>query len=115
MNKILQTQSFEKPPIIGVGTFTATPLAKQLVMEVLDSNRLSYGPMLQKFEIEFSEFLSKYKKYLIDVYSPNYNLGLQLFGQNNFTESFNLLNKLHIKGYLRSSKLLILFSVFYLK
>jgi hypothetical protein len=34
-----------KPRIIGVGTFSASPRAKQLVMEALGNNRLSYGPM----------------------------------------------------------------------
>lgn len=40
--------------IVGVGTFTTSPLAKKLVNEVLDSNRLSYGPMTQRFESEFA-------------------------------------------------------------
>jgi perosamine synthetase len=43
-----------KPRIIGVGTFTASPLAKQLVMEALSNNRLSYGPMMQRFETELA-------------------------------------------------------------
>jgi len=55
MKKISQTNLTERPPIIGVGTFTASPLAKKLVMEVLDNNRLSYGPMLQKFEADFAK------------------------------------------------------------
>ncbi|HEY6258532.1 MAG TPA: aminotransferase class I/II-fold pyridoxal phosphate-dependent enzyme [Xanthobacteraceae bacterium] len=37
-----------------MGTFTASARAKQLVMEVLNSNRLSYGPMMQRFETEFA-------------------------------------------------------------
>ena len=44
----------ERRHIVGVGTFTASPLAKQLVNEVLDANRLSYGPMTQRFESEFA-------------------------------------------------------------
>jgi perosamine synthetase len=43
-----------KPRIIGVGTFTASPLAKRLVMEALSNNRLSYGPMMQRFETELA-------------------------------------------------------------
>ena len=42
------------PHVIGVGTFTASDRAKQLVMEALDNNRLSYGPMMQRFEAEFA-------------------------------------------------------------
>jgi perosamine synthetase len=40
--------------VIGVGTFTASTRAKQLVMEALNNNRLSYGPMMQQFELEFA-------------------------------------------------------------
>ncbi len=43
-----------RPHVIGVGTFTATARAKQLVMAALDSNRLSYGPMMQRFEADFA-------------------------------------------------------------
>src|SRR4051812_26997022 len=51
-----KTGSSEEPRhIVGVGTFTASPLAKQLVNEVLDANRLSYGPMTQRFEAEFAK------------------------------------------------------------
>src|SRR5207248_11416496 len=42
------------PHVIGVGTFTASPRAKQLVMQALDNNRLSYGPMMQRFESDFA-------------------------------------------------------------
>ena len=42
-------------PTIGVGTLQLTTEAKQLVMQVLDSNRLSYGPMSQTFEETFAE------------------------------------------------------------
>ena len=42
-------------PTIGVGTLQLTSEAKQLVMQVLDSNRLSYGPMSQTFEETFAE------------------------------------------------------------
>jgi perosamine synthetase len=41
-------------PLIEVGTFTTTPRARQLVNEVLDSDRLSYGPMTRRFEAEFA-------------------------------------------------------------
>jgi len=35
---------------IGVGGFRITPRAKQLVQQVLDSNRLTAGPMMERFE-----------------------------------------------------------------
>lgn len=44
----------ERKHIVGVGTFSASPLAKQLVAEVLETNRLSYGPMTQRFESDFA-------------------------------------------------------------
>lgn len=40
---------------IRVGTFNSTPLAKTLVNRVLDSGRLSYGPMSQDFERIFAK------------------------------------------------------------
>lgn len=39
---------------IGVGTFTTTPRMRQLVNNVLDNERISYGPMSQRFEQEFA-------------------------------------------------------------
>jgi perosamine synthetase len=45
----------EKRGIIGIGTFTATLRAKQLVMSALDNGRLSYGPMTQRFEADFAK------------------------------------------------------------
>ncbi len=42
------------PPVISVGTVNISPLAKRLVMETLNSNRLSYGPMARKFEADFA-------------------------------------------------------------
>jgi perosamine synthetase len=39
---------------IGLGTFQATPQMRKLVNQVLDSNRLSYGPMSQAFESRFA-------------------------------------------------------------
>lgn len=44
-----------KHPIIGVGTFQPSPRAKELVSQVLESLRLSYGPLTQKFESSFSK------------------------------------------------------------
>ncbi|MEE2710684.1 MAG: aminotransferase class I/II-fold pyridoxal phosphate-dependent enzyme [Gemmatimonadota bacterium] len=44
-----------KNPVIGVGTYQASPRAKELVMQALDTNRLSYGPMTQQFEEQFSK------------------------------------------------------------
>jgi perosamine synthetase len=39
---------------IGVGTFKTTPRMRELVGQVLDSERISYGPMSKKFEQEFA-------------------------------------------------------------
>lgn len=40
---------------IGVGTFTTTPRMRELVNQVLDTGRISYGPMSRRFEQEFAE------------------------------------------------------------
>lgn len=40
---------------IGVGTFQTSDRARQLVNQVLDSNRLSYGPLSLEFEQRFAE------------------------------------------------------------
>lgn len=40
---------------IGVGTFQASARARQLVNQVLDSNRLSYGPLSREFESRFAD------------------------------------------------------------
>jgi dTDP-4-amino-4,6-dideoxygalactose transaminase len=40
--------------VVPVGTLNVSQRAKQLVMESLDNNRLSYGPMMQRFESEFA-------------------------------------------------------------
>jgi perosamine synthetase len=42
--------SAPRRPQIGVGGVTITPQAKKLVMEVLDSGRLTAGPMMSRFE-----------------------------------------------------------------
>ena len=39
---------------IGVGNFSVTPKMRTLVNEVLDSERISYGPMSQEFERQFA-------------------------------------------------------------
>ncbi len=39
---------------IGVGGFAVSPLARRYVNEVLDSNRLSYGPFHRRFEAAFA-------------------------------------------------------------
>jgi dTDP-4-amino-4,6-dideoxygalactose transaminase len=45
----------EQPPqVVTVGTLNIGPREKQLVLEALDNNRLSYGPMSQRFEAEFA-------------------------------------------------------------
>jgi perosamine synthetase len=39
---------------IGLGTLNITPQAKKYVQEVMDSNRLSYGPFCRRLENEFA-------------------------------------------------------------
>jgi perosamine synthetase len=39
---------------VGVGGFETSPLAREYVLQVLDSGRLSYGPFVQKFERNFA-------------------------------------------------------------
>lgn len=39
---------------IGVGTFTTTPKMRELVNQVLDTGRISYGPMSRAFEQRFA-------------------------------------------------------------
>ena len=43
-----------RPPVIGVGTMNVSRRARALVNKVLESNRLSYGPMTQAFEAGFA-------------------------------------------------------------
>ena len=52
-----QTRTGSKDPQqkqIGVGGVTISERAKALVMEVLDTGRLSAGPMMARFESEIS-------------------------------------------------------------
>ncbi len=50
-----QSFSSNKPErTIGVGGTFISPKAKKYVRQVLDSNRLSYGPFTQRFESEFA-------------------------------------------------------------
>lgn len=49
-------EDHQQPPRIGIGTLTLTERAKTLVLEVLNTNRLSYGPMTQRFETEFARW-----------------------------------------------------------
>ncbi len=50
-----QEVSRKKKETIGVGTLNLSEKAKQLVNEVLNSNRLSYGPFLKEFEQSFAK------------------------------------------------------------
>ena len=50
----LTGQNSATRPRICVGTLNVSERAKALVLEVLESNRLSYGPMTQRFEVEFA-------------------------------------------------------------
>lgn len=43
-----------KTPTIGVGTLRVSQRAKELVLQTLNENRLSYGPLQQRFESEFA-------------------------------------------------------------
>lgn len=48
--------AFKKyPKQIGVGDAVISPYAKKLVKQVLDTGRLSYGPMSKEFERQFAE------------------------------------------------------------
>lgn len=39
---------------IGVGTFTATPRMRELINQVMDTGRISYGPLCRQFEQQFA-------------------------------------------------------------
>ena len=43
---------------IGVGGLILSKREKELVNQVLDSNRLTYGPMTKRFETEFAKYHS---------------------------------------------------------
>ncbi len=43
-----------KNPVIGVGTLNINRRAKELVLETLNHNRLSYGPLTERFEARFA-------------------------------------------------------------
>lgn len=47
------------PQKIGVGGAVITPYAKLLVNRVLDSGRISYGPMLRRFEADFARLCER--------------------------------------------------------
>jgi hypothetical protein len=51
------------PHQIGVGGLTVFDLEKSLVNKVLDSNRLTYGPMSKRLEKEFDPWLSFWPVY----------------------------------------------------
>lgn len=46
--------SSSSQPLIGVGTLKVSARATELVLEALANNRLSYGPLMQRFEREFA-------------------------------------------------------------
>src|SRR5262245_58761655 len=48
----MQTKRF--PTQIGVGGFAISELERKLVNDVLDSNRLTYGPVTKEFERQFA-------------------------------------------------------------
>jgi dTDP-4-amino-4,6-dideoxygalactose transaminase len=52
-SKAADNQS-DKPPIVSVGTLQVSQRGRQLVMQTLLANRLSYGPMQQEFESRFA-------------------------------------------------------------
>lgn len=45
----------DERPVIGVGGLSITPRGRELVMQTLLNNRLSYGPMTQEFERRFAQ------------------------------------------------------------
>jgi len=47
------------PKQIGVGDAVISPYAKKLVSQVLNSGRLSYGPMSKEFERQFAKIHQK--------------------------------------------------------
>ena len=49
------TQLIDVRRQIGVGTFRTSPRMRELVNQVLDSGRISYGPMSRAFEAQFAE------------------------------------------------------------
>ena len=54
---------------LGVGDLIISPRAKELVNEVLESNRLSYGPMHERLELMFADIfgptISLDKKFIV--------------------------------------------------
>ncbi len=54
MSQELSTARTPKRRQIGVGGFQISERAKQLVREVLDSNRITAGPVMARFESEFA-------------------------------------------------------------
>ncbi len=50
----IQFPILEKQTQIGVGGFRISRRAKELVMKVLDSNRITAGPMMARFEAEIA-------------------------------------------------------------
>jgi dTDP-4-amino-4,6-dideoxygalactose transaminase len=48
-------ESWVTPRPVGVGTWSATPRTYELINGVLESGCISYGPMSQEFEHQFSE------------------------------------------------------------
>ena len=48
------TPVLEKQIQIGVGGFRISERAKELVRQVLDSNRITAGPMMERFEAEIA-------------------------------------------------------------
>ncbi|OFV91960.1 MAG: hypothetical protein A3H95_15975 [Acidobacteria bacterium RIFCSPLOWO2_02_FULL_64_15] len=45
----------ERQPVISVGVLSLSARARGLVMQTLENNRLSYGPMTQEFERRFAQ------------------------------------------------------------
>ena len=53
-------------PRVTIGTLRITERAKALVLEALEHNRLSYGPMTRRAEAEFLEALQPHSRRLLE-------------------------------------------------
>src|SRR6185369_7442933 len=49
-----ELQESSSSTVLGVGTLNVSARAKELVLEALNNNRLSYGPLTKRFESEFA-------------------------------------------------------------
>ena len=62
---------------IGVGTFNVTEKMRALVGEVLDTGRITYGPMSQEFERRFAKMHQAYFAVLSNSGTSSLQVALQ--------------------------------------